>query len=466
MVSLETLIQFVRPVQLKAVLRALFSTSAGHDHDGTNSKLVSVGGVAPGAIGNTELADDVKVGSLADLTTTEDASVVGALNEVDGIASAAYVLPVDGIPLADLIQAAQDSLALADSAYQFPVGGITLGELVQAVQDSLALADTSLQGAADLTNVRMGRVQLRGTADTPVVFQEDTAATLTSTNQGPFDCSGVGSGGTILCNTDDIGEDTATLEATAGSSISGADPGLDIHLETDNAFMISVDGDDPEKVELVLANCTSGAATAAEMQTQIRALTGKKALVTVDYDSTAPGKYAILSPTLGTDSEVVVTDSLTLNIAEELKIGEANGGVETGGTGDCGDITAVTCDELVTLLTGDLGDLTPTNADEYLVLTSKTEGRGSSLVMGNSTLKTVVGLADAAANYGAQGLGYASDMADALYNVQLTIYDTAAGSLADIAVGVNDLAASGFSISCETAADESKIMVTVHGVAA
>lgn len=42
------------------------------------------GDILPNSITNTELGLDVKVGSLASLTTTEKSSVVGAINEIDG----------------------------------------------------------------------------------------------------------------------------------------------------------------------------------------------------------------------------------------------------------------------------------------------------------------------------------------------------------------------------------------------
>lgn len=50
---------------------------------------IVAGSVSDGAITNAKLATDVKVGSLATLTTTEKASVVGALNEVDANADTA-----------------------------------------------------------------------------------------------------------------------------------------------------------------------------------------------------------------------------------------------------------------------------------------------------------------------------------------------------------------------------------------
>lgn len=66
---------FGRVPNLKRVLDA-------HNHDGVNSELVTVGTPDDESVTNAKLADDVKVGSLADLSTEEKGSVVGAINEV------------------------------------------------------------------------------------------------------------------------------------------------------------------------------------------------------------------------------------------------------------------------------------------------------------------------------------------------------------------------------------------------
>jgi hypothetical protein len=80
----QALINKIRnPRFLKSFLETVFDVSAGHDHDGSNSKAVSVGTVGNGTVTDAKLATDVKVGSLATLTTTETASVVGAINELD-----------------------------------------------------------------------------------------------------------------------------------------------------------------------------------------------------------------------------------------------------------------------------------------------------------------------------------------------------------------------------------------------
>ena len=54
---------FFRWQNLPKMLNMVFSTSAGHDHDGTNSKAVTVGTIAAGALaksaaGRAMMADD------------------------------------------------------------------------------------------------------------------------------------------------------------------------------------------------------------------------------------------------------------------------------------------------------------------------------------------------------------------------------------------------------------------------
>ena len=79
-------------------------------------------GVGDGTITNTKLATDVKVGSLAALTTTAKGSVQAAINEVDANCDAKYTKPALGIPKSDLVAAVQTSLGKADTALQVGVG--------------------------------------------------------------------------------------------------------------------------------------------------------------------------------------------------------------------------------------------------------------------------------------------------------------------------------------------------------
>jgi hypothetical protein len=233
--------------------------------------------------------------------------------------------------------------------------------------------------------------------------------------------------------------------------------------------MISVDGDDAETVTLDLAaggGINDGTKIAAEMQTKIQALGGNKASVAVDYNVTNAGKYTIKSATYGTGSSVVITRAADHNVTEELKIGTGDGGVETAGTGDVANAAAATADEIAAVINTDIAGVTADGSSGSVVITSDTEGSTSSIVMGNGTLNTVLGFTNAAGYYGAAGLGYDTDMANANYKVVATLKGVAAGSLANKALSVNNRATGGFDLVCQTAAATDEVDIIVIGQAA
>lgn len=374
---------------------------------------VTEGKLGAGAVTNAKLATDVKVGSLALLTTTEKGSIQGAINEL-----------------------------------------VT------------SLAAGANHGAG-ISDVVAKSVKLNGKAYTPVLFMgSDTAATVLGTNAETFDFTGVGDGGTVICNPDGAGNQTATFNFAAGRSVSGASPSLDISAGVDNKFAISVRGDAAEEVTLTLAGLNSGAAIAAHMQTQIRALGGNKAAVTVDYDSTVAGKYAILDSVLGTSSTVVITRAAGNNVTEELKIGTADGGAETAGTGDVANAAAVTAAEVATVVSADMAGITGSDVGGHLQMVSDTTGDGSTLVMGNGTLNAVIGLTNSEEYYGAQSMGLASNMSAATYFVFAQIIGIASAALADIALSITNKAVSGFRIECETTSSVADVDLLVLGVLA
>ncbi len=310
-----------------------------------------------------------------------------------------------------------------------------------------ALPDAIIEniGAA----IKKAAITLNGMAYTPVNFGDDSAAILESTITGPFDVSGVGNGGTLILDIDGSGEQTATINYTQGKSVSGASPSTDISGESDSKFKISVDGDTAEEVTLTVGSLNSGALIAAAMQTGIRALGGKKALVTVTHNDVEAGKYCIVSADGGTGSAVVITAAENGSITEELKIGTAAGGTETAGTGDCVSAKAVTAAEIAAVCVTDITGATMTDNDGKILITSDTEGVDSSIVAGNSTLKTVLGIAQNAAGYGAQGLNL-DDAEDGNYVVNATLKNVT--SLAGKCLSVANRTVTGFRVYCETTA--------------
>lgn len=344
---------------------------------------------------------------------------------------------------------------------------ITKTKLAVAVQASLDLADTALQGSAAITAIRAAKIQLNGINPSPVNFQDADVATLLSSNAGPYDFTGVGDGGTIIVNPDGDGNKTIVFNFTAATSVSAASPSTDISGGTDNKFNISVDGDEAEEVALTVAGKNSGELIAAEMESKIQALGGSKAGVTVDYNVTNAGKYTIKSSTLGTGSSVVITAATSGSVTEELKISQAEGGVETPGTGDVIDASAVTAQEIADVINADAGTFLSAEEEEDKVrLSSDSTGRLSKLVMGNGTLNTVVGFTNAQTDTGAQGLGYDTDMADANYIAVVSLDGTAQASLASKNVSITNKSASGFTIECETAGATDYVDVIIVGEAA
>lgn len=318
-------------------------------------------------------------------------------------------------------------------------------------------------GGALVDSIKVAKITLNGGTYTPVVFGSATAATVTSTEAETYDLTGVGDGGTIIINPDGAGVDTATVNFAGGNSISGASPSTDISGGVDKKFNISVDGDAAEEVELTLAGLNSGAGIAAAMQDAIRALGGNKALVTVDYNSTTAGKYHIASPTLGTNSAVVITEADSFSVTEELKIGTVAGGVETAGTGDVADATAATAAEIAAVINTDIAGVTADGTSGSLVITSDTTGAGSTLVFGDSTLKTVLGLANALTAYGSEGLGL-TDMADTDYVVSAVL--TGAADQSARGLSINNIATTGFRVYCETTAATDDVFLTICGLSA
>jgi len=116
----------------------------------------------------------------------------------------------------------------------------------------------------------------------------------------------------------------------AGYSKSAATPATDLTALATNEVVVNVNGSGGYTVELTLASCTSGAATAAELQTQIRAIdiVGFEE-VTVVYGTF----YTITSGRFGVDSSIAITftDGYE-DVARALKLGPAYGGTELPGS--------------------------------------------------------------------------------------------------------------------------------------
>lgn len=123
---------------------------------------------------------------------------------------------------------------------------------------------------------------------------------------------------------------------TQGSSTGDAAASTDISAGTDNAFNIAVNGQPAVAVTLTVVGKNTGDLIAAELETKINAAlaaAGYDDRVWVEYDN-SDDHYVVHSQSTGTSSTVVVTDALADNVADDLKLGVANGGTEAAGTND------------------------------------------------------------------------------------------------------------------------------------
>ena len=129
-----------------------------------------------------------------------------------------------------------------------------------------------------------------------------------------------------------------TTDWNAGFHQGGANPSIDISGGTDTSFKILADSESTaQTVALTVAGLSSGAAIATAMQAAIRALGGAYSLVTVSYEG-APDTdyYLITSGTTGAASAITITNATSNNVADNLKIGVANGGSSTAGNAGTG----------------------------------------------------------------------------------------------------------------------------------
>jgi len=121
---------------------------------------------------------------------------------------------------------------------------------------------------------------------------------------------------------------------TQGKSTSANTAITDISALTDTNLRVSVDGGAIVNVTLSNAGKTTGNLIAAELESKINTAliaAGQDGRVWVEF---VVDHYIICSQKTGITSSVVVTNGLTLNIADDLDLGTANTGTETVGTND------------------------------------------------------------------------------------------------------------------------------------
>lgn len=445
-------------------------TSVGtptEDDDAATKKYVDVTAGVTGVIktdGSVAMAaaldmDSHKVTNVADPAVNQDAATKKYVDDQDGLSvlkdgSVAMVGALDmGSHKVTNVTDPTDDQDAATKKY---------------VDTHTCLVDTKtdriLRGKATLTGATSGI--------TEVVFGVATPGVKMSSNAAPFDLTGVGAAGTIVINPDGDGEQTATIDATAGNHVGAVGASIDMSAVAEDKFNISVDGGAPVEVEcdFIGETCDTGNKIATEMQTKIQAALGG-VLVTVAFSAVGGNHYVITSPTLGKNSAIEITPADDHDCTEELFLGTANGGVDTAGTGDVADLSAVTADEIIAVCTDDMAGLTVTEGigDDAgkIVFTSDSTGGASSILVGNGTYNAVIGLTNTEVDYGAAGLGYdgvtLEHSGDDEYDVYLTKVGVAQADLGADDLGVLNKAAGGFNIVCETAASSYQVDVVVIG---
>lgn len=121
-----------------------------------------------------------------------------------------------------------------------------------------------------------------------------------------------------------------------GKSIGDAGASDDISAGTDVNLKVAVDGGAVVDVALVVAGLTTGALIAAHLESKINAAllaAGQDGRVWALFDS-GDDHYEVYSQSTGLASSVAITDGTTNNVADDLKLGTANGGTETAGVDD------------------------------------------------------------------------------------------------------------------------------------
>jgi len=324
--------------------------------------------------------------------------------------------------------------------------------LVEATADDL----NSLTGVG-VTKIARKTIQLAGGA-TPVLFQDDAVPFITGIAEAT-DMHTVGHNGTIKIQNDAYGDETATLECTAGTHTGGGDCSTDMTGNTDTKLKIRANGDETwHTITCDWSGCNSGADIANQIQTKVQALgaTHGYSRITVAFIS---DHLVFTSLDHGTASTIEIDRAADHDCCDDLDIGPDNG-VTVVGTGDVANIYAVTPAEIATLINGDMSNVVADASSGTLVISGTTKGRAGKVTAGNGTLNTLCGIPNGEIAYGAQGMGLDADWDDALYDVFLT-YKGAAAASKDL--GWASPTVEGFTVTCETGSDTGYVSVLVVG---
>lgn len=228
----------------------------------------------------------------------------------------------------------------------------------------------------------------------------DVPAQITSGNSEPFDVGG----DTFTIDVDAGGDQTSTFStrvAQAGIHYSGPYPATT--NPGDEKLKVSVDGGALQEVKTG-KGLTTGAAIAAALQTQIRALVENGSGVTVEYNTAEyPFRYVFKSGTTGASSSMHVEKGGD-DLAKDIFVG-AFGGTERGGLA-ADNYWAF---EVVGQLGTDITDVFVQEEMGYVVIETVAGGSSASLEVTAGGANTALGFTTSLVN-GVTGSG-GTDMA-------------------------------------------------------
>ncbi len=216
--------------------------------------------------------------------------------------------------------------------------------LLTAAQVSAISLDTHNKDAVRLSPQPYFNLQAVEASNTSYKLTSKSGAALSGNNYGIF---GIGASSYEIskditltqgaCNTlwgSTTNRDVHLYVANAesqGKSTSNSSPSTNISGGSDTNFKIAVDGNPVVNVTLTLAGLSTGSAIASALTSTINTAleaAGQGARVDAAFSSSL---YVITSRAYGARSSVVITDGTTANVADNLKIGVANSGVEVSG---------------------------------------------------------------------------------------------------------------------------------------
>ena len=295
---------------------------------------VAIAAVSDGAITDAKLATDVKVGSLADLDTTETGSVVGAINEV--VTTAAEIGT-----LADLTTTAKTDLVVAINEVDASIAAVastaaaavaavasTVAAAAEAASDAVADASTVVAAISAKASLTGEETLTNKTLTDPILDDGDAGLTLDSADQTNasakviFPDSGVANAyvamstaALTLAEVDVLQDVTAGTVAASKVAVLGTDKELD-EFHTAALYLGSGAGTAITASAAELNKCDGISATAYQVVSEMVTFTETEGAGTYTGAVTVPAGSIVHDVVWKNDSLWTATTSATLNVGD------------------------------------------------------------------------------------------------------------------------------------------------------